>query len=135
MREGRKPRPTRSSTPSSPTRPRGKAAAGAAAPGPPENFSTLAPDRAGNYAALGDAPAFAPLALRPGDALYMPCGYWHEVSSGGGVHAAFNYWLHPPDGKSFDAPYASPFWRDDWDRRKRDDPLVRDFARRAGAGA
>ena len=60
----------------------------------------------------------------PGDALYIPCGVWHEVSSGGGLHAAANYWCHPPDGASFARPYTSSFWADDWARRRRDDPLL-----------
>ena len=68
--------------------------------------------------------------LQPGDALYLPCGYWHEVSSSGGLHAALNYWLHPPDAKHFDHPYTDTFWADDWARRKRDDPLVRAAAAR-----
>ena len=53
----------------------------------------------------------------------MPAGWWHEVSSGGGVHAAWNYWMHPPDNHDPAHPYTSPFWRDDWQRRERDDPL------------
>ena len=63
--------------------------------------------------------------LRAGDALYIPCGVWHEVSSGGGLHAAANYWCHPPDGASFARPYTSSFWADDWARRRRDDPLLK----------
>ena len=52
-------------------------------------------------------------------------GVWHEVSSGGGLHAAANYWCHPPDGASFARPYTSSFWADDWARRRRDDPLLK----------
>jgi ribosomal protein L16 Arg81 hydroxylase len=75
--------------------------------------------------ALAGRPRFRDVVLAPGDALYMPCGFWHEVSSDGGVHAAFNYWLHPPDAADFARPYASPFWTDDWARRERDDAFVR----------
>jgi hypothetical protein len=31
---------------------------------------------------------------------------------------AFNYWFHPPDGPSYDAPYSSDFWNWDWRRRE-----------------
>jgi len=34
------------------------------------------------------------------------------------VHAAFNYWCHPPDHlASFEQPYTSPFWPRDWEER------------------
>ena len=87
-----------------------------AAAGPP-NFATRAKAPPG-------LPSYGAVYLGPGDALYVPCGVWHEVSSGGGLHAAANYWCHPPDGASFDAPYASPFWADDWARRRATDPLL-----------
>ena len=93
-----------------------------ASSGGPENFSALKKTRPG--------PRFRDVALEAGDALYMPCGFWHEVSSSGGVHAAFNWWCHPPDASSFDSPYSSSFWRDDWARRERDDPLVKRWAER-----
>ena len=96
---------------------------------PPENFSTLEKVR-GDYPALDGKPRFRDVVLKAGDALYMPCGYWHEVSSDGGVHAAFNYWLHPPDSRDFRRPYASPFWADDWARRARDDAFVAAALRR-----
>ena len=70
-------------------------------------------------------PSYAACYIGPGDALYIPCGVWHEVSSGGGLHAAANYWCHPPDGASFARPYTSSFWADDWARRRRDDPLLK----------
>ena len=103
--------------------------AGDGAGAPPENFSTLRKAR-GAYPALAGRPRFRDVVLAPGDALYMPCGFWHEVSSDGGVHAAFNYWLHPPDAADFARPYASPFWTDDWARRERDDAFVRAALRR-----
>ena len=54
--------------------------------------------------------------------LYLPAGWFHEVTSEGGGregHCAFNYWFHPPDAQppSFSSPYASDFWRKDWNSR------------------
>jgi hypothetical protein len=59
--------------------------------------------------------------IHAGEMLYLPCGWFHEViSSNGGLasksdskpsfHMAVNYWFHPPDGKSFEEPYADDFW-------------------------
>lgn len=67
--------------------------------------------------------------LAAGDVLYLPAGWFHEVSSMGnieqdndnGVHMAVNYWFHPPDMTtkvSFDQPYKSRFWQQDWDARQ-----------------
>lgn len=88
--------------------------------------------------------------LGPGDALYLPCGWWHDVTSwsgptdgptdgptcgptdgaagGGGsggpaagaTHCALNFWLHPPDGASAERPYASELWARDVAHWKRD---------------
>ena len=59
--------------------------------------------------------------LNAGDMLYLPAGWFHEVLSettrGNDGHMAFNYWFHPPDGETFDAPYASTFWSKDWLRQ------------------
>ena len=50
--------------------------------------------------------------INPGEMLYLPASWWHEVTSSSpensknNVHMAFNYWFHPPDGlKKFDEPY------------------------------
>ena len=52
--------------------------------------------------------------LRAGDLLYMPCGWFHDVTSHG-EHRALNYWFHPPDRPSFAAPYSAPrFWEAEW---------------------
>eukprot|EP00937_MAST-01D_sp_MAST-1D-sp2_P001318 g1318.t1 len=71
--------------------------------------------------------------VRAGEMLFLPCGWFHEVSSfsdsggrgggsdvgtassGDGGHCALNYWFHPPD-KTTDwrQPYSSPFWEMDW---------------------
>jgi len=51
--------------------------------------------------------------LNPGEMLYLPASWWHEVTSSSTdpskdhVHMAFNYWFYPPDGlKKFEEPYA-----------------------------
>lgn len=63
--------------------------------------------------------------LRAGDALYLPCGWWHEVFSSSGdergdFHMAVNYWFHPPDlseDVSASSPYISRLWPDAWELR------------------
>lgn len=53
--------------------------------------------------------------------LYIPTGWFHEVKSSGlpeeGGHMALNYWFHPPDGTTFEKPYVSDFWENDWKQR------------------
>ena len=60
--------------------------------------------------------------LQAGDVLYLPAGWFHEVLSetteDNTGHMAFNYWFHPPDGETFEAPYASPFWFADWKKQR-----------------
>ncbi|WFD30591.1 hypothetical protein MSPP1_001612 [Malassezia sp. CBS 17886] len=44
--------------------------------------------------------------LVPGQMLYLPAGWFHEVTSwGDDPHMALNYWMHPPDGPSAAEPY------------------------------
>ena len=50
--------------------------------------------------------------INPGEMLYLPASWWHEVTSSSpdnsssNIHMAFNYWFYPPDGlKDFDEPY------------------------------
>ena len=72
--------------------------------------------------------------IKSGEMLYLPAGWFHEVTSysnvtnggdetGGdknnyGGHMAFNYWFHPPDNldhiDSFESPYESNFWKEDF---------------------
>lgn len=57
--------------------------------------------------------------LKPGDMLYLPAGWFHEVSSftdGGdtSVHTAINYWFIPPTESCFDQPYQDDFWTQDF---------------------
>jgi len=51
--------------------------------------------------------------LHPGDVLYLPASYFHEVhsESRGAFHLALNLWFHPPRINSpFDQPYEDDFW-------------------------
>jgi hypothetical protein len=61
------------------------------------------------------------ISLEPGEMLYLPAGWFHEVRSSGppagGGHMALNYWFHPPDGSAFEKPYQSDFWENDWKLR------------------
>ena len=50
--------------------------------------------------------------INPGEMLYLPASWWHEVTSSSpdnsksNVHMAFNYWFYPPDGPGkFEEPY------------------------------
>lgn len=70
--------------------------------------------------------------LLPGEMLYLPAGWFHEVTSFstdpkrgdhennigkgdgvGNVHIALNYWMAPPNGQSMQSPYSDSFWQDD----------------------
>ena len=64
--------------------------------------------------------------IEVGEILWLPAGWFHEVTSmttaaaaTAGVaqdteqigHLAFNYWFHPPYSDAFEHPYRSDFWR------------------------
>lgn len=66
--------------------------------------------------------------LKPGEMLYLPAGWFHEVTSfpnevindnSDNIHMALNYWFAPPDGKNFANPYKSNYWQDDFCRTTR----------------
>ena len=47
--------------------------------------------------------------------LYLPAGWFHEVTSYGQQHVALSYWMHPPDNlkpgpDGFQNPYTGVFW-------------------------
>ena len=67
--------------------------------------------------------------VRAGEVLYLPAGWFHEVTSTGdgetNRHMALNYWFHPPapggedaSTYAFETPYGSrarqAMWEDDW---------------------
>lgn len=67
--------------------------------------------------------------VRAGQALYLPAGWFHEVTSfsgdgaAGPTHLALNYWFHPPDNldpspAGCAAPYTSQFWPQMWVKRE-----------------
>lgn len=75
---------------------------------------------AGSSSTDGLAARCFEVTITAGQMLYIPAGWFHEVrSTGGGSegHLALNYWFHPPDGSSFEKPYSSDFWPDDWKKR------------------
>lgn len=68
----------------------------------------------------------AEVTVHAGQMLYMPAGWFHEVTSYSSAaketHVAVNYWFHPPDnlaprstGKSF--PYTCDYWPALWNER------------------
>ena len=56
-----------------------------------------------------------------GDMLYLPAGWFHEVTSYSSSsshdpswHMALNYWFHPPDNlvpSGFSKPYLTDYWK------------------------
>lgn len=57
--------------------------------------------------------------LEPGDMLYLPCGWFHEVTSysaeSSSAHIALNWWFVPPaTGK--DDPYQDEHWSQDFEK-------------------
>lgn len=104
-----------------------------AAPLRPANFSRIDLDEATKvlevkFPAFRQAPAPVTCELRAGQVLFLPAGWFHEVTSfselGGSdaasshllpnAHVALNYWFHPPDSNNFDTPYSSCFWPLEW---------------------
>ncbi len=61
----------------------------------PSNFCRAKPE--------GAPSAYA--RLEAGDMLYLPCGWFHDVTSFG-EHAAVNFWFDPPDRDDFGRPYS-----------------------------
>ena len=74
----------------------------------------------------------ATVEVGPGDLLYLPCGWFHEVSSSSSspsspsssssasesicspLHLALNFWFYPPDRARANPqnPYSRPYWRE-----------------------
>lgn len=91
----------------------------------PNNFSKIKPNMLDDTDVLKESfPDFlnataAFCTVQEGDILYLPASWFHEVTSYGGKngHLAMNYWFHPPDGDSFEQPYSTQFWPNDYKDR------------------
>ena len=86
---------------------------------PPPNFckvSSLADSTVlRRYPRLSEA-SMVECEIRANEMLFLPAGWFHEVSSLG-EHCALNYWFHPPDTRDFERPYrAASFWKREWRR-------------------
>lgn len=57
--------------------------------------------------------------INPGEMLYLPAGWFHEVSSFSGedlkIHIALNYWFMPPN---LEDGYSDDYWKDDFEKTK-----------------
>ena len=61
--------------------------------------------------------------LEEGDLLYLPAGWFHEVTSFGdedknNIHVAVNYWFVPPDGPTPEQPYSDKVWQENFEMWK-----------------
>eukprot|EP01125_Pyxidicula_operculata_P010406 TRINITY_DN3421_c2_g1_i2.p2 TRINITY_DN3421_c2_g1~~TRINITY_DN3421_c2_g1_i2.p2 ORF type:complete len:194 (-),score=57.74 TRINITY_DN3421_c2_g1_i2:262-843(-) len=59
--------------------------------------------------------------ILPGQMLYLPCGWFHEVLSFSDVnskengHIALNYWMPPPSNlNNYETPYPDDHWSNIW---------------------
>ncbi|GLC45639.1 hypothetical protein PLESTB_001789000 [Pleodorina starrii] len=105
-------------------------------PDTPPSFSRvpLGDPRVGDAQLAAEFPRFpgrgaaVEVTVQAGEMLYLPAGWFHEVTSYGsaggpdGGHLAFNYWFHPPDNldpsrHGFKAPYTSDYWPALWRAR------------------
>ena len=44
--------------------------------------------------------------LRAGDALYLPCGWWHDVRTRRGERSiSVSFWAHMPPAKAWQPPF------------------------------
>ncbi|KAG5189072.1 cupin-like domain-containing protein [Tribonema minus] len=98
---------------------------------PPDNFSQV-DLKLSEQQIKQQYPLFAAMygceaEVLPGQMLYLPAGWFHEVTSYSSSkdaaadcpgHLAFNYWYHPPDIEgTYEKPYLSDFWEKDWTNR------------------
>ena len=103
----------------------------------PDSFSRIDVNRKDTAALENEYPGFIScrqvvVDLNAGEMLYLPAGWFHEVTSfsdsgaGSGdsgaddgnylydCHMALNYWYHPPDKlDDFENPYQDDFWKKD----------------------
>ena len=78
----------------------------------PLNFSTLTAEQQSGLSHPIE------VEVTPGHMLYLPSGWFHNVrsfNSGDKLHMAFNYWFHPPDGRTkHTTPYLDDYWELLW---------------------
>ena len=94
----------------------------------PDGFSRINPCDPNTKSLHEQFPDFAScrqvlVEIQAGQALYLPAGWFHEVTSYSSsnkeeegdlthCHMALNYWYHPPDAlDKFDNPYQHDFWK------------------------
>lgn len=72
-----------------------------------------------NYPQLAGLPRLT-VWLKPGEMLYLPTGWFHEVLSfGDQPHIAVNYWFIPPVTENYADPYHDDnYWQSDWAKTK-----------------
>ena len=104
---------------------------GGGAEADPPSFSRVDRDGLSEFPRFARAHASARVQteVRAGEVLYLPAGWFHEVTSTGdgetNRHMALNYWFHPPapggedaSTYAFETPYGSrarqAMWEDDW---------------------
>jgi hypothetical protein len=104
----------------------------------PPHFSRVDTQRPGDFPLFAAAQCVT-ADVAAGELLFLPAGWFHEVTSfsaaadaadaaGAGAsadasaatHLAVNYWFHPPDTDSFEAPYSSDLWARDFAAWQRD---------------
>ena len=82
----------------------------------PPSFSRIDYDRLDEFPLFKTASAME-FTVKAGEALYLPTGWFHDVSSrdAGEGHVAFNYWFHPPPlGEACEGRRA--LWEEDFQR-------------------
>ncbi|KAL4437367.1 hypothetical protein ABPG75_004506 [Micractinium tetrahymenae] len=107
----------------------------AAAAGDPESFSRVdlhLPDAQlkRQFPLFPGKAAALECEVQAGQMLYLPAGWFHEVTSystaDSPTHMALNYWYHPPDNlhrgaaAAMEQPYTQPFWPAVWEGRRRE---------------
>ena len=102
----------------------------------PDSFSRINPCRTDRDALTKEFPSLASckevtVEIQAGQMLYLPAGWFHEVTSYSNknesaneedsladCHMALNYWYHPPDApNNYKNPYKDDFWKKEEEQR------------------
>ncbi|KAL6939999.1 hypothetical protein ACO0QE_003877 [Hanseniaspora vineae] len=67
------------------------------------------------------------ISLNKGDALYLPSGWFHEVSSIGDLHIALNYWFTPPTINANNFNDCSHLYSDDLYSNNKENMAAREW--------